>query len=148
MIRFLKSLAILGMALPVSIIAREYIHFFNEEGWKGNDIVETVTTGKCKPIPDSNAKGDCGSSVMVCPFPVTQSYTHNSLLLALLDSESVLMDRTQMSKNDKQDVFCRLYEGSDCSAGQQSKKIRNPGLKSFCYGNVIFRYYKCFIQLE
>lgn len=69
---FLKTLAVLGMALPVSIMATEYIHFFNEEGWKGNDIVETVTTGECKPIPDSNAKGDCGSSVMVCPLLITQ----------------------------------------------------------------------------
>lgn len=59
----IKSLALLGIALPVSIIATEYIHFFNEADWKGNDAVETVVHGDCKPIPDSNAKGDCGSSV-------------------------------------------------------------------------------------
>ena len=39
------------------------ITFYNDANWQGNPITQTVKVGECDAIPDSNAKGDRGSSV-------------------------------------------------------------------------------------
>lgn len=51
-----------------------------------------------------------------------------------------------MTKNDPESTVCRLWEFSDCSSGVRTGYIRSPGLESFSYGNVILRYYKCFVE--
>lgn len=65
---FPKFLAALGLMLGLAAesLARESIYFFNEAGWNGDNLFEKINVGECRAIPDSNAKGDSGSSVWVC----------------------------------------------------------------------------------
>lgn len=65
----LKSFALLEMAFPVTLMAKDFIHFFDEANYSGDYETRTVEVDACKAIPDSNVRGDCGSSVYVSRLP-------------------------------------------------------------------------------
>lgn len=64
----MKFLCILNTAavLAIATIEPGNITFYNEVDWGGQSITEIMEFGECRAIPDSNAKGDSGSSLKVC----------------------------------------------------------------------------------
>lgn len=75
----LKSFVVFGMTFPTTLMATEYISFHNEVDWAGGVSKETIELDECRAIPNSNATGDCGSSVEVRLLALPELFSHHPL---------------------------------------------------------------------